>query len=135
MKMVGELSTGSKEVIRRVSFENIMKLDQYNMIIRDYNTDTEYSGYFTKDKVDKDTIPDGWYVYEFRSDRFGVIERIENQDVVIGFAGSFVTNTKINNFMIHKKSFFEWLDYGYSYLKVPEIGNITDNITWDAKVV
>ena len=133
MKMVGELSTGSKEVI---SFDDIVKIGKYNMIIRDYNTNTEYSGYFTKDKVDKNTIPDGWYVYEFRSDRFGVIERIENQDVVIGFAGSFVTDRKIKNFMINKKSlFFDWLDYGYSYLKVPEIGNITDNITWDAKVV
>ena len=134
MKKVGELNTESKEV---VSFNDIMKLGKHNMIIRDYNTDTEYSGYYTKDKVDRDTVPDGWYVYEFRSDRFGVIERIENKNVDIGFAGSFVTNTKIKNFMIHKKSFFEWLDYGYSYLKVPEIGidNITNNITWDAKAV
>lgn len=135
MKMVGELNTDSKEVIR--SFDDIVKIGKYNMIIRDHNTNTEYSGYFTKDKVDRNTVPDGWYVYEFRSDRFGVIERIENRDVVIGFAGSFVTDTKIKNFMIHKKSFFEWLDYAYSYLKVPEIGidNIANHITWDAEAV
>lgn len=57
---------------------------------------TENKGYFSESRIDKSTIPDGWYVYEIRGSDYDY-ERpttIENR-VIVNFCGSFITQTPI----------------------------------------
>lgn len=58
------------------------------------NTPEETIGYFTPERVNRDTIPDGWHLYEVRNGTSGQKATIEPV-VMVNFGGSFITNTPI----------------------------------------
>lgn len=55
---------------------------------------TESKGFFTCLRVDRDTVPDGWFVYEImHGDGGGLC--VVKEHVFVNHAGTFITQTKI----------------------------------------
>ena len=65
-----------------------------NMIMFPNSTE-ENIGYFAKERVDRNTLPDGWNLYEFRTGSSGAKSTLEPV-VKVNFGGSFITQTQIN---------------------------------------
>ena len=75
-----------------ITFKQATK-DNPNMILFP-STSEENIGFFTEERVDKSTVPEGWQVYEFRTNNYGRRSTIEPK-VAVNFGGSFVTETPI----------------------------------------
>ena len=58
-------------------------------IVNPYTTKASY-GFFTNARVDRSTIPDGWYAYDIRHDDDGDFITLEAQ-VLANHAGTFLT--------------------------------------------
>ena len=65
-----------------------------NMIVFPKSAE-ENMGYFTKERVARSTLPDGWNLYEFRTGTSGTKSTLEPV-VMVNFGGSFVTETQID---------------------------------------
>jgi len=73
---------------------------------------TENVGVLTSERVDRSTVPDGWYVYEIRhSDDGGNPITVEN-NVVCNFYGTFITKHPIK--FRNGKDYYS-LKCGYTY--------------------
>lgn len=59
------------------------------------NTDEEITGYFVNERINKTSIPNGWNLYEFRTNTSGQKSTIE-PSVRVNFGGSFLTQMLIN---------------------------------------
>ena len=55
---------------------------------------TENSGYFTTCRVDRDTIPEGWFAYDFRHGDSGNLCTLE-PFVLVNHGGTFLTQQKV----------------------------------------
>ncbi len=57
---------------------------------------TEIRGFFTDERVDKDTIPTGWKTYEFRTNGCGNDNLCTlEKHVVVNFGGTYLTKKEI----------------------------------------
>ena len=56
---------------------------------------TENVGYFTNLRVDRKTVPNGWYAYDIRHGDSGSFCTIEPY-VIVNHAGTFLTRTKVH---------------------------------------
>ena len=76
---------------------------------------TEAEGYFTNSRVDRSTLPEGWYAYDIREgeEEFAALE----PSVTVNHGGTFITNTEIP---INEKGYFDIsdndIDGGYTFL-------------------
>ena len=53
-------------------------------------------GYFSNIRVDRRTLPDGWFAYDIReSDEGGDLATIEESYVMVNHFGTFLTQTKL----------------------------------------
>ena len=71
---------------------------------------TENKGYFTNARVDRDTIPDGWYAYDIRHGDGGGFVEIKEW-VEVNHAGTFLTQQKID---LGEKG-YKTLNGGYTF--------------------
>ena len=56
---------------------------------------TAYQGYAAIIRIDRKTVPDGWYVYDLRHDDYGDICEIKNAYIMVNHFGSFYTHDKL----------------------------------------
>lgn len=75
------------------SFEWVMAHDVHGFIVGP-GSKYENKGYFTNMRVDKRTLPDGWYSYDIRYGDSGNFCTIEAQ-VCVNHAGTFLTQTPL----------------------------------------
>jgi hypothetical protein len=59
--------------------------------------DTTYNGYYCDPKLDRSTMPEGWYAYDFRTDDdgLGFFCTINHNYVMVNNGGTFFTQTEI----------------------------------------
>ena len=57
-----------------------------------------YEGYFVDRRIDRRTVPKGWYCYDIRSGGENWFATIEDKVVVVDYFGTFVTNKRITYF-------------------------------------
>jgi len=60
-----------------------------------YSTGQTVEGLFTCIRVDRDTVPEGWYAYDLREGEDGEFCTIEN-DVLVNHGGTFLTQQEID---------------------------------------
>lgn len=67
---------------------------------------TEYNGYHCDPKVDRTTLPAGWYAYDIRhdDDGCGIFVELCHDYVVVNNAGTFLTQTPIPELMADHSS-------------------------------
>lgn len=70
-------------------------IDGADEIVLYVDNDREINGLFTNGRVDRHTVPEGYYVYDFREGEDGTFCSIENE-VVVNHAGSFITDTELD---------------------------------------
>lgn len=78
-----------------VNFNDVLKecCNQENFIISP-GCKTENVGYFTSLRVDRNTIPNGWYAYDIRHGDSGGLYNVEER-VLVNHAGTFLTQKPI----------------------------------------
>lgn len=57
-------------------------------------TKREIKGFFTDCRVDRDTVPDGWYAYDFRHNDNGNLCALE-PFVIVNHGGTFLTQQQV----------------------------------------
>lgn len=72
----------------KYSFDYVME-DAITFIVSP-GCSTENSGYFTNLRVDRDTLPEGWYAYDIRHGDSGGLWGVE-EFVLVNHAGTFLT--------------------------------------------
>jgi hypothetical protein len=55
----------------------------------------ENSGYFSNVRVDRSTLPEGWYAYDIREDGNGNLCSIEKGYVIVNHGITFLTQTPV----------------------------------------
>ena len=77
-----------------VTFEESKKYWQ-EMEITNLHTQKSYKGYFSDMRVEKESVPDGWYLYDFRhGDDMGDLCTLEHS-VLVNHGGSFLSETPV----------------------------------------
>lgn len=71
-----------------INFEEVIAANRKLVISPD--SENEVIGYYTKSHVDKDTVPDGWYIYGVRHNGKGNFSSIEKL-VIVNYAGAFLS--------------------------------------------
>lgn len=56
---------------------------------------TENKGYFTNLRVDKTTLPAGWYAYDIRTSDTGKLMCLEKDTVTVNHGGTFLTQNPV----------------------------------------
>ena len=80
-----------------------MAMQSFNEALKDNNDriiitidDVDYEGFVAIVRVDRKTVPDGWYVYDMRdSDEGDVICEIKNGYIMVNHHGTFCTKDKL----------------------------------------
>jgi hypothetical protein len=90
-------------------------IEDADEIVLYVDNDREINGLFTNGRVDRSTIPDGYYIYDFREGEDGVFCSIENT-VVVNHAGSFITDTELDLGEDGKSLVDEDNEWGYSFI-------------------
>ncbi len=75
-----------------VSFEDALKNADILTLCPDCKT--ENRGYFTCLRVDRDTVPEGWYAYDIRHGDTGNLCTVEEY-VLVNHAGTFLTQRPV----------------------------------------
>lgn len=77
------------------TFDEAMKDNQDMTVMKADGTEIE--GFYCDPKVDRDTLPAGWYAYDIRSDDdgCGIFVELCHDYVVVNNAGTFLTQTEI----------------------------------------
>lgn len=57
---------------------------------------TTYEGIFNDIRLDKDTLPEGYYAYDIRGNDYGEPFGALEKSVVVNFEGTFVTKQKVD---------------------------------------
>ena len=57
--------------------------------------DKAYEGYASDIRIDRETVPDGWYVYDMRHDDDGEIIQIKDGYVMVNHLATFFTQNKL----------------------------------------
>lgn len=70
-----------------ITFQEALEENQAFVVAPD--TEREVRGFFTNCRVDKNTVPDGWYAYDIRHGDDGDLCTIEKR-VVVNHAGTFL---------------------------------------------
>jgi hypothetical protein len=69
-------------------------LDDADILILSPGCKTEICGYFTNFRVDRSSVPEGWYAYDIRHGDSGELCTIE-KCVLVNHAGTFLTKTPV----------------------------------------
>ncbi len=69
-------------------------LDDADILILSPGCKTEISGYFTNLRVDRGSVPEGWYAYDIRHGDSGALCTIE-EHVLVNHAGTFLTKKPV----------------------------------------
>ncbi len=76
------------------SFQEAFKHDNQKFIIT--INDKDYHGFFANIRIDRKTLPDGWYAYDMRDgDGDGIVYELVNGYVVVNHMGTFYTQNKL----------------------------------------
>ena len=83
------------------SFDWVMENDIAGFIVSP-GCLTEIQGYFTNQRVDRSTVPEGWYAYDLRTTENGTLCTVEER-VVVNHGGTFLTKRrlKLNDKGVH----------------------------------
>lgn len=103
-----------------VNFEEAME-DKSYFVVFDPNG-KEYEGYWSDIRVDRDTLPEGWYAYDIREsdseeDDEWWLATIEENYVFVNHAGTFLTEEKLpleEDASGRKRAYFSE-DWDYSF--------------------
>ena len=57
--------------------------------------DTEYEGYFANIRINRDSVPNGWHVYDMRHDDRGDPCEIKDGYIVVNHFGTFFTPDRL----------------------------------------
>lgn len=78
-----------------ITFQEVMEHPDYMKIF--LNEETEIEGYFSNIRVDRSTMPEGWYAYDIREDdETGDPGTLEENYVYVNHFGTFLTQEKLN---------------------------------------
>lgn len=77
-----------------INFEDAIEANRKLMIAPD--TEDEVVGYFSKIRVDWKTVPEGWYIYEIRSNGYGYFKYLEPKHITVNYAGTFLSKKPLN---------------------------------------
>lgn len=79
-------------------------------------TEREVRGFFTNCRVDKNTVPNGWYSYDIRDGYEGDFCTIEKR-VVVNHAGTFLCQkpVKLDVFENPHDEFLNLAEWGYTF--------------------
>ncbi len=80
--------------MKPVSFSYAKKTDMQKFGIF-LGTPNEYIGYFTNYRIDRKSLPNGWFAYDIRSGEDEYLCTIEQKLVLVDFAGTFLINKKV----------------------------------------
>lgn len=75
------------------TFDQAMQNDRERFTV--FIGDTTYQGYAAIIRIDRKTVPDGWYVYDIRHDDYGDACEIKNAYVMVNHFASFYTKNKL----------------------------------------
>ena len=85
--------------------------------------DHVYEGLFADARIDRATLPEGWYAYDLREDvRMGEFIEIKNGDILVNHFGTFLTQTEIeeikekNSSLIRDVFYKEPHEFDYSFM-------------------
>lgn len=96
----------------RVTFQELMEecKNKENFVL-DPRGKNRNEGFFTDLRIDRDTVPEGYYIYEFRS-RNGDLSTLENR-VLIDHAGTLITKTPVK---MNSYNFYSLKRHGYEFI-------------------
>ena len=96
------------------SFDEVRKNDNQPFVIS--IKDKEYNGFFTNLRVNRETLPEGWYAYDLREDDDGDICELKcGDDVLVNFCGTFCTQNKLP--LQFGESLYTYVkDFDYSFM-------------------
>ena len=79
------------------TFQDALHNDNENFEISIKSEGKEYVGHFANVRVDRDTLPDGWYAYDLRhgDENDGEICEIKNGYINVNHFGTFYTTEKL----------------------------------------
>lgn len=97
-----------------ITFQEALQENQAFIVAPD--TNREVRGFFTNCRVNKETIPDDWYVYDIRHGDEGGFCTIEKR-VVVNHAGTFLCKNpvKLDVFENPHDEFLNLVEWGYSF--------------------
>jgi hypothetical protein len=76
------------------SFQEAFEHDKQDFVI--IIKDQDYHGFFANIRIDRDTLPDGWYAYDMRDgDSDGIPYELKNGYIVVNHLGTFYTQSKL----------------------------------------
>ena len=76
------------------SFDEALVKDKQPFIVT--IGDKEYEGYIACIRIDRDTVPKGWHVYDLRHAYSGSICEIKNGYITFDHAGTFYTQDELD---------------------------------------
>lgn len=97
-----------------ITFQESLEENQAFVVAPD--TEREVRGFFTNCCVDKNTVPDGWYVYDIRYGYEGGFGTIEKK-VVVDHAGTFLCQqpVKLDVFENPHDEFLNLAEWDYTF--------------------
>lgn len=76
------------------TFDQAMQHDREPFTV--FIGDSEFHGYAASTRIDRKTVPDGWYVYDLRHDDYGEdVCEIKNAYISVNHFASFYTQNKL----------------------------------------
>lgn len=75
------------------TFDQAMENDCQDFTV--FIGDTAYQGYAATIRIDRETVPDGWYVYDMRHNDYGDVCEIKNAYVMVNHFATFYTQEKL----------------------------------------
>lgn len=80
---------------KKITFDNVLADDCTKDLVISPGCKTQVEGKFTVLRVDRSTLPDGWYAYDImHSDQGGFL--LLKEHVLVNHAGTFLTTQKID---------------------------------------
>lgn len=70
-------------------------LNEHDKLIVGPGSENENNGYFSSVRVDRNTLPEGWFAYDFRRNNIGELRTIEKGYVTDNYGGTFLTQNQI----------------------------------------
>ena len=90
-------------------------LEKSEFVVNPYTIKASH-GFFTNSRVDRSTVPDGWYAYDIRHDDEGDFVTLEAQ-VLANHAGTFLTPHPVK---LNSEGYFNLCDdeddYNWSFI-------------------
>ena len=96
------------------SFTEAYKNDNQPFVVS--INDKDYEGFFTNIRVDKKTLPEGWYAYDLREEE-GEICELKNGYVLVNHFGTFCTQNVLP--LKDETSLYidsDYQDFDYSFM-------------------